>query len=273
MQAQRRSWLSSEAGRERPLADVPLAVRAAAGGLLVAQLILRGWQPAPAASAEALQELPATPVLRAASLGDPIPLAQMLALYLQAFDNQPGISIPFLQLDYGRVEAWLEAALELDPAGQYPLLMAAQVYGQVPDPARQRRMLALVYRHFQADPDRRWRWLAHAAIMARHRLQDRQLALQYARALREQATGPQVPSWARQMEIFLYEDAGEHAAAKALLGGLLHSGAVTDAHELRFLTERLSALGAAENSTTTSKRRLPAGPPPGSVEHHQSIDP
>jgi hypothetical protein len=266
VRAQLRSWLRRGALRERPLADVPVAVRAAAGILLVAQIVLSGGQRAPAASAQALPAIAATPVLRAASLGDPVPLAQLLTLYLQAFDNQPGISIPFLQLDYGRVEAWLNAVLELDPRGQYPLLMAAQVYGQVPDRARQRRMLELVYRHFQADPNRRWRWLAHAAIMARHRLQDRQLALQYARALREQATGPQVPGWVRQMEIFLYEDAGEYAAARALLGGLLHSGAVTDAHELRFLAERLSVLEGAENSSSASKRRLPDTDPPTALE-------
>jgi hypothetical protein len=255
------SRLRGSGARERPVADVPLAVRVGAGVLLGAQVTLSALQPEPAASAQALPEVPATPALRTASLGDPIPLAQLLTLYLQAFDNQPGISIPFVQLDYGRVEAWLSAALELDPAGQYPLLLAAQVYVQVPDPARQRRMLDFVYRRFQADPDRRWRWLAHAAIMARHRLHDPQLALQYARALREHATGPQVPGWARQMEIFLHEQAGEYAAARALLGGLLHSGAVTDAHELRFLTGRLSQMEGAENSSSASKRRLPPSGP------------
>jgi hypothetical protein len=262
MRAQLLSWLRRGAARERSLADVPVAIRVAAAALLVAQMVLSGWQPAPAADAQALPEIPAAPVLRAASLGDPIPLAQLLTLYLQAFDNQPGISIPFVQLDYARVEAWLSAALDLDPSGQYPLLMAAQVYAQVPDPARQRRMLELVYRQFQADPDRRWRWLAHATIMARHRLQDSQLALQYARALREQATGPRVPGWARQMEIFLYEDAGEYAAARALLGGLLHSGAISDLHEMRFLAERLSRMKGAENSSSASKTRLPAPAPP-----------
>jgi hypothetical protein len=258
------SWLRRGVARERPVADVPLAVRVGAGLLLAVQALLSTWQPAPAASAQALPEIPATSVLRATSLGDPVPLAHLLTLYLQAFDNQPGISIPFVQLDYGRVEAWLSAALELDPAGQYPLLLAAQVYGQVPDPARQRRMLDFVYRRFQADPDRRWRWLAHATIMARHRLQDPQLALQYARALREQATGPHVPGWARQMEIFLHEQAGEYAAARALLGGLLDSGAVTDPHELRFLVERLSLMQGAENSSPASKRRLrhPTAPGP-----------
>ena len=83
-------------------------------------------------------------------------------LYLQAFDNQPGISIPFMQLDYPRVAQWLDASLDLDPLTQYPLLMASQLYAQVPDETRTRYMFEFVYRRFLEDPNRRWRWLAHA---------------------------------------------------------------------------------------------------------------
>jgi hypothetical protein len=239
---------------DRKLSAVPRGVRWALAGVLALQLAFAALQPPPSASAEALAAPPPPAVLSVASLGDPIALAQMLTLYLQAFDNQPGVSIPFLQLDYARVESWLDRILELDPRGQYPLLLAAQVYAQVPDADKQRRMLELVYRHFLTDPERRWPWLAHAAIMARHRLEDLPLAVRYAQALRTRATAPTVPSWARQMEIFLREDIGEYEAAKALLGGLLAEGTVTDPHELAFLVERLKQLEAAEKSSAASKR-------------------
>jgi hypothetical protein len=239
---------------DRRLSAVPLGVRWALAGALALQFGFAALQPPPSASAAALPAPPSSVVLRAVSLGDPIALAQMLTLYLQAFDNQPGVSIPFLQLDYARVESWLDRILELDPGGQYPLMLAAQVYAQVPDADRQRRMLELIYRHFLADPDRRWPWLAHAAIMARHRLDDPALALRYAQALRTLATAPTVPGWARQMEIFLREDIGEYEAAKALLGGLLAGGTVTDPHELAFLVERLKQLEAAEKSSGASKK-------------------
>ena len=49
--------------------------------------------------AEALEAPPPITVLRAAALGEPVAMAQLTALYLQAFDNQPGISIPFKDLD------------------------------------------------------------------------------------------------------------------------------------------------------------------------------
>ena len=163
-----------------------------------------------------------------------------MTLYLQAFDNQPGISIPFRDLDYQRVMQWLDTILALDPIGQYPLLMAAQVYPQVPDLARARLMLEFVHRQFLRDPNRRWRWLAHATIMAKHRLHDDALALRYARDIAQYA--PAAPGWARQMQIFILEDIGELESAKILLGGLIASGEIKDAHELHFLMERLEAM-------------------------------
>jgi hypothetical protein len=247
--------------RERPVCEVPLCLRVALVVAMLMQLALSALQPAPSARAEALPQPPSAQLLRVSSLGDPVPFAQVLVLYLQAFDNQPGVSIPFAQLDYEKVEAWLSRILALDPSGQYPLLLASQVYAQVPDPARQRRMLDLVYRSFLEDPAQRWRWLAHAAIMARHRLQDPHLALTYAKALREHTRADEIPGWARQLEIFIYEDMGQYQSAKVLLGGLLDSGAVTDPHEQRFLIERLRQIESAEKSSGASKRRLPLQTP------------
>lgn len=191
--------------------------------------------------------------LRLAALGEPVGLAQILTLRLQAFDTQPGISIPFRDLDYHNLALWLDRILELDAVSGYPLLLASQVYSQVPDGIKQRAMLDFVHRKFLEDPVRRWRWLAHAAIVARHRLNDQQLALTYARAIADKANAPSVPSWAKQMHIFLLADLGEYEAAKILLGGLLASGTVTDLHEQRFLLDRLKEIEAVENSSVSSK--------------------
>ena len=239
---------------QRRLASVPRPLFWLVTLALAVQLAFGVLRPRPEARAEQLAAPPSTSVLRAMSLGDPIPLAQLMTLYLQAFDNQPGISIPFLDLDYGKVEAWLQRILELDPRGQYPLMMATQLYADVPDQPKQRQMLEFAYRQFLVDPDRRWSWLAHATIMAKHRLHDLPLALRYAQALAARATGPGVPHWARQMEIFLYEDMGEYQTARLLLGGLLASGAVQDPHESRFLIDRLESLKAAEKSSSPSEK-------------------
>ena len=237
---------------ERSLTDVPRSVWLALFVALILQVAWQAAQPRPVASAAALTAPPPLSALRVASIGEPVVLAQLTTLYLQAFDNQPGISIPFRELDYARVVQWLTTILALDPVGQYPLLLAAQVYGQVSDLARQRLMMAFVHEQFVQDPNRRWRWLAHAAIMAKHRLHDAPLALNYARDITRLA--PAAPSWARQMHIFILEDIGELASAKILLGGLLASGEIRDEHELRFLTERLESMSNAEKSSLSSRK-------------------
>jgi hypothetical protein len=251
---------------QRPLAAVPRWVLSALLAALALQIAWQAARPAPVARAAALGVPAPVPVLRVLSLGDPIPLAQLLTLYLQAFDNQPGLSIPFRELDYARVIAWLEAALGLDPAGQYPLMMASQLYGRVPDESRQRRMFDFVHREFLRDPDRRWRWLAHCAVMAKHRLGDMPLALRYAEDIARHAGA--ASNWARQMRIFILEDMGELESATILLGGLLAGNEVTDPTEIRFLTQRLeemkaaeAAKRAAENSSISPKNRHPRPAP------------
>jgi hypothetical protein len=121
-------------------------------------------------------------------------------------------------------------------------MSASRLYAEVPDPAKQRKMLDFVYRAYLEDPNRRWPWLAHAAIIAKHELKDLTLARQYAVALRQRATGPDVPLWARQMEPFILEDMNELESAKILIGGMIASGQVKDERDLALLERRLKLL-------------------------------
>jgi hypothetical protein len=226
----------------RPLRRVPRPVLALLALALAAQL---GWRAAhrpPAPAAQPLPPAPALATLQLASLGERAALSRVLMLYVQGWDDQPGVSLAWRTLDYSRLVQWLGRALELDPRSQYPLLAASTLYTAVDDPARVRQMLDFVYTRFGEDPDRRWPWLAQAAIIARHRLHDLPLARRYAQAIRLQATGPQVPPWARELEAFILEDMNELASARALIGGLLHDGSITDPNELRFLSQRLDRL-------------------------------
>ncbi|MEO1766253.1 hypothetical protein [Thiobacter aerophilum] len=228
--------------------------------LLAAQIAWRAAEPLPEASTGKLPAPPPVAVLEAFSLGEPVPLAGLLTLWLQTVDEAPGATTPFAHLDYGRLQAWLSTLLALDPHADAPLLLASHVYSQVPDPAKARRMLEFVRRAFEADPDRRWRWLAHAALVARHRLGDPHLALAYAQQVAQQARGPAVPHWARQMPIFILADLGEVEAARIELGAWLASGSVTDPQERHFLTETLGELerrAADEKSPAPSNTRQP----------------
>ena len=227
---------------ERPVRDVPSLFLVFLAVALAAQIFWFILQPEPAAKARRLPSPPSVGVLRLLSLDDPPVASRITMLWLQAFDNQPGISIPFMQLDYDRVIAWLDTCLRLDQDSQYPLLAASRLYTFPPDATRIRKMVDFVYKKFFEDPDKRWVWMAHAVYVAKQRLKDMDRALKFARALRLNTHAGAVPYWAREMEIYVLEDMGDVEAAKILIGGLLESGSITDPHEIRFLTDRLHML-------------------------------
>ena len=227
---------------QRALAVVPAWVWAALGALLAAQI---GWLSAHRPGSPGATELPPPPragALRIASFGEPEAAARVAMLYIQTVDFSGGRAIPYRNLDFQRLVGWLEAILELDPHSDYPLFSAARVYAEVPDPERARIALEFVYRAFLQDPNRRWPWLAHAALLAKHRLNDPVLARRYAAAIDRHTTAANVPLWAKQMEIFILEDMNELQAAKIMIGGLLASGTIRDPAEARFLAQRLEEL-------------------------------
>lgn len=221
---------------------VPGWVRAMLLACLAAQLGVQVLRPPPATAAEDLPPAPRAQALRAASMGEPAALARLAMLYLQAYDLGAGNALPYQRLDYGRLVQWLRAILDTDPLSEYPLFAAARVYADVADPAKCREMLAFIHQAFLEDPNRRWPWLAHAALLAKHRLHDLPLARRYAADIERLTTDPGIPLWARQMEIFILEDMNELEAAKIMLGGLLASGRINDPQERRFLKGRLEEL-------------------------------
>jgi hypothetical protein len=103
-------------------------------------------------------------------------------------------------------------------------------------------MFDFIEAQFLRDPDRRWAALAQAALLAKHRLNDLPLARRYAAEIQRRTTDPTIPSWARQMEIFILEDMNELEAAKVMLGGLLATGRIRDPEERRFLQGRLEEI-------------------------------
>jgi hypothetical protein len=179
-------------------------------------------------------------------MGDPLPVAALLNLYLQGFEMQPGLMVAYRTLDYAQVQRWLTASITLDPASQAPHLAASRIYADVADLPRMRVMLDFTYRQFAADPNRRWPWLAHAAYLAKHRLKDLPLAQTYARAIASQVTDPNVPGWAKQMEVFILEDLGEKEAARIMLGGLVASGQIKEKRDVEAMKARLQALEQAK---------------------------
>ena len=209
---------------------------------LAAQLAWQALRISPETKTFDLPPAPPAAILRAASFGEPEFMARTAMLYLQAYDLRGDNAIAYRHLDYGRLVEWLRAIFEIDPRSGYALFSAVRIYAENPDASKCRTMLEFLREAFERDPDRHWPWLAHAALVAKHRLRDLPLALRYARAIDATVRDPQAPLWAKQMEIFVLEDMNEFEAAKVMLGGLIASGRVRDPSELHFLQTRLKAL-------------------------------
>ena len=232
----------SFAGEERALSAVPGWIMGLLAVSLAAQI---GWQSAWRGGAPAASDLPPAPstaLLQLAGLGENAALARLAMVWLQAFDSRGDNAIPYQRLDYVRLIAWLRAILATDPRSGYPLFAASRIYADNRDPAKVRRMLEFIEQEFRAAPNSRWPALAQAALVAKHFLQDLPLARRYAATLEQRTTDPTVPTWARQMEIFILEDMNELEAAKVILGGLLATGRIRDPDELRFLQGRLAEI-------------------------------
>ena len=214
-----------------------------AAGLFVS-VVLSMVRGQPMANAEALGWPPSSNGARLLSLDEPVAFAKMLNLVTQAHDVQPGLSLAYGQLNYDQLTKWLDLSLALDPTAQYPLMAGARLYTQnSADRARQRKMTDWVAARFLEDPEHRWQWIAHVAYVAKTQFKDQALAMQYAETLRNKTENiPSVPAWARQLDIFFKIESKDSDTAKFLIGGLLHSGKITDPNEIRFLAHTLKEL-------------------------------
>lgn len=206
----------------------------AAFGVLFTQFLM----PAPRTLQRSISPPAEMRVIEAASIAEPEFAAQLIGLYVQSFDAQPGIRGTLNHLDYAILERWLDTLRFLDPNSDYAVQMAL-MYSRVNAPTKKRAMLNYVNRSFLEDPNRRWRALAEATVIARHELKDLPLALNYAANLEQHANGPEVPGWAQQMHLLLLADIGDRERATIILGGLIASGKVHNKYELRLLEQRL----------------------------------
>ena len=229
-------------GLERPLGIVPRWVMLALALCLALQLAWKAGHGPITTQSDDLPEPPKLPALRIGAMGEPAALSRFMMLYIQSFDYHGTNALPFRKLDYDKLISWLDAIQALDPLSTYPLFVASHIYAEVRDSSRQRKMLEFIFSQFLVDPNRRWPALAHAALIAKHRLKDLPLALKYARAIERRTTASNVPLWARQMEVFVLEDMNELDAARIMLGGLLAKGLVKDATEKKYLEHRLKSM-------------------------------
>lgn len=226
---------------ERPIGQLPRPLLAAFVLLLGAQLVHHHVnQRALAASYRQLDEPSAVATYRAAAMGSEQLLGHLLALRLQLHDNQAGRHFRYSLMDYDRLIAWLERISDIAPGTEYPLLLASRIYSQTANAERLRQIIAFIERRFADDPQRHWRRMTEASLLAKHKLGDMALALRIAERLAQQPATVQMPHWARDFQFLLLAELNEYQSAIAIIEALLQSGAVKDVDEQRFLRKKMS---------------------------------
>lgn len=191
-------------------------------GLVAAQVALfaagRGVGADPHAPVPGVAPTPAA--AQAVALGDPQFLYRVFALRLLTAGDWDGRVVPLKDMDYDAVVAWLRATEALDPVSDLVPALAMHYFGQSQNPAQVAQVVGFLRGHGMHDPDRKWRWLAHAVFLARHRADDLPLALDLATELAA-LPAPEMPVWARQMPAFVLDAMGEKEAADLVMRAIL----------------------------------------------------
>ena len=178
-------------------------------------------------------------VYRHAAMGSERLLAHLLAIRLQLHDNQAGQHFRYSLIDYDLLVDWLEQISAVVPDNEYPMLLASRIYTLTSNPARLRLILAFIERRFDDNPQLHWRRLAEASLIAKHKLGDLELALDFAQKLAAQPASVEMPAWARDFEFLILAEMNELESAIAIIQALLQSDSVKDVDERRFLREKL----------------------------------
>lgn len=147
---------------------------------------------------------------------------RMNSLMVQNFGDSGGRFTPLQDYDYDALARWLYVLDSLDPYSDYIPYLTTFYFGGVQKPEKLRPILPYLKDVGVRGYGTKWRWLAHASWLARYRLEDSDLALEYANLLAG-LEGDDLPGWARQMPSFILLDQGEKTAAYSVMIELLKS--------------------------------------------------
>lgn len=175
--------------------------------------ILPAWNNVPPAPSETVSAM--------GGLGDQGVAYRMSGYAIQNFGNVGGRFESLKNYDYATLEKWFFAAQKLDERGNYIPFLAAYYYGAVEEKPEALRHIISFLRADGARPyPQKWRWLAHAAYLARYKLNDLPWSLELARELAALPAEDMAP-WARQMPAFVQLQMGNKEAAYEIMVRML----------------------------------------------------
>lgn len=187
-----------------------------------------GWEGVPPA--------PSHQVAKALALGDGQFLYRAATFVLQNMGDEGGRVTPLKDYDYQRLGQWFSLLDRFDPQSEFLPVLVGYYFSQSQNPDDVRIVISFLAHIAIRDPERNWRWLAHAIYLARHRVKDMNLALSLAYRMAA-IKSPGIPVWARQMPAFVLADVGEREAARDLMEAIMDSQIDLEPSEIEFMRD------------------------------------
>ncbi len=167
--------------------------------------------------------VPPVPTAEAAAvmaLGDRQFAYRFFGTIIQNFGDAGGRSIALYKYDYDRLGQWFYLQDEMDPLSNYMPFMAAYYFSATQEAEDLDPVIEYLADVGRRADDNKWRWLAHAAYLARFRQEDFGKAMMLAQELAALDV-PDMPIWAAQMPAFISAAQGDTETAYTMMMGLL----------------------------------------------------
>ena len=165
---------------------------------------------------------PAITKLKISFLDDSALAYRVSGLTLQNFGNV-GESQNLKNYNYKHLAGWFSLMDALDVHSNYVPYFAAYYFGATPDDKQVEPVIKYLETVGVRPEPGKWRWLAQAAFLARHRLKDMDWAMRIAQKLGSIYDPKTMPTWTRNMEPMLTADMGDRQAAYLLMLEILKS--------------------------------------------------
>lgn len=186
-------------------------------------------------------------------LGDKEVAYRSLALTLQSFGNGTGQVQALKDYNYNNLATWFYLEDDLNVQSNYVPFLAAYYFSASQDPSKIRPLIEyLRVVGMQPGPDK-WRYLGQAVLLARHKLNDMNLALSLADDLAK-TYKPGMPAWPLQMRAIIASGMGEKEMAyNMMVDALQNQKEGLDPIEVNYMVDQicnhlLSKDKAKENS-------------------------
>ena len=174
------------------------------------------------------KDVPPTPSVSGAlwsALGDRQFAFRSYGIMIQNMGDTGGKVTSLSDYDYEALGHWFGLSHQLDPNSGFMPLIAGYFFGAIRDhPEKLPPIIDYLELAAGDGEGQKWRWLGQAALLARHKMNDLDRALELANKLAA-FENPEMANWARQMPVVVLTAQGEKESAYAFMVNLLKTEA------------------------------------------------